>query len=89
MSSENNPSFFHSLRFRYGLGLAVFLAIAGYFLWEEHEAYILGILQLILILGACVSMYLFMHGGHGHGHGKTVEGEGEDPANVDNKAVEK
>ena len=89
MSSENNPSFFTSLRFKYGLGLAVFLAIAGYFLWQEHEAHILGYLPLILILGACVSMYLFMHGGHGHGHGKTVEGEGEDPANVDKKAVEK
>jgi hypothetical protein len=89
MSSENNPSFFTSLRFKYGLGLAVFLAIAGYVLWEEHEALILGNLQLILILGACVSMYLFMHRGHGHGHGKTVEGEGEDPANVDKKEVEK
>ena len=77
MSSENNPSFFHSLRFRYGLGLAVFLAIAGYFLWEEHEAYILGILQLILILGACVGMHLFMHGGHGGGHGSHHDGSGK------------
>ena len=89
MSSENNPSFFHSLRFRYGLGLAVFLAIAGYFLWEEHEAHILGYLPLILVLGGCVGMHLFMHGRHGHGHGKTVEGKGEGPATVDKKAVEK
>ena len=77
MSSENNPSFFHSLRFRYGLGLAVFLAIAGYFLWEEHEALILGNLPLILILGACVGMLLFMHGGHGGGHGSHHDGSGK------------
>ncbi len=77
MSSENNPSFFHSLRFRYGLGLAVFLAIAGYFLWEEHEAHILGNLPLILILGACVGMHLFMHGGHGGGHGSHHDGSGK------------
>jgi len=77
VSSENNPSFFHSLRFRYGLGLAVFLAIAGYFLWEEHEAHILGNLPLILILGACVGMHLFMHGGHGGGHGSHHDGSGK------------
>ncbi len=77
MSSENNPSFFHSLRFRYGLGLAVFLAIAGYFLWQEHEAHILGYLPLILILGACVGMHLFMHGGHGGDHGSHHDGSGK------------
>ena len=77
MSSEHNPSFFHSLRFRYGLGLAVFLTIAGFFLWQEHEAHILGNLPLILILGACVGMHLFMHGGHGGGHGPHHDGEGE------------
>ena len=77
MSSENNPSFFHSLRFRYGLGLAVFLAIAGYFLWEENEANILGNLPLILILGVCVGMHLFMHGGHGGGHGSHHDGSGK------------
>ncbi len=77
MSSEYNSSFFHSLRFRYGLGLAVFLAIAGYFLWEEHEAHILGNLPLILILGACVGMHLFMHGGHGGGHGSHHDGSGK------------
>ncbi len=78
MSSENNPSFFHSLRFRYGLGLAVFLAIAGYFLWEEHEALILGSLPLILIIGACVGMPLFMRGGHGGRHGSHHDGSGKD-----------
>jgi len=74
MSSENNPSFFHSLRFRYGLGLAVFLAAAGFFLWQEHEAHILGNLPLILILGACVGMHFFMHGGHGSHHDGSGKG---------------
>ncbi len=77
MSSQNNPSFFHSLRFRYGLSLAVFLAIAGYFLWQEHEAHILGYLPLILILGVCVGMHFFMHGGHGGGHGSHHDGSGK------------
>jgi len=73
VSSENNPSFFHSLRFRYGLGLLFFLVVAGYFLWQEHEAHILGNLPIILILGACVGMHFFMHGGHG-GHGSHDDG---------------
>ncbi len=71
MAETNDPGFFASLRFRYGLGLLAFLAIAGFFLWEEHEAHILGYLPLILLLGVCVGMHSFMHGrrgGHG-GHG--------------------
>jgi len=66
MSNQNNPPFFQSLRFRYGVGLLFFLAVAGYFLWQEHSVHILGNLPLILILGACVGMHFFMHGGHGH-----------------------
>ena len=65
MTQANKSGFFGSLRFRYGLGLLVFLAIAGYLLWEEHEAHILGYLPLILILGVCGGMHFFMHGGHG------------------------
>ncbi len=65
--SHINPSFFHSLRFRYGAGLVVFLIIGGYFLWQEHEAHILGYLPLILLFGVCIGMHFFMHGGHGHG----------------------
>lgn len=67
------PGFFNSLRFRYGLGLAVFLAIAGYFLWQEHQAHIMGYLPLTLLLGGCIVMHLFMHGGHG-GHGGKHDG---------------
>ncbi len=71
MSDDNQPPFFSSLRFRYGLGLVFFLIVGGYFLWAEHQAHILGYLPLILILGLCGGMHFFMHGGHGgHGNGK-------------------
>jgi hypothetical protein len=66
MPDTNNPGFFSSLRFRYGLALAALLAVAGYFLWEEYEAQILGNLPLILLLGMCVGMHFFMHRRHKH-----------------------
>jgi hypothetical protein len=59
------------------LGLLVFLTIAGFFLWEEHEAHILGYLPLILLLGMCLGMHFFMHGGHGGGHGSHDDESGE------------
>ncbi len=77
MTRTNDTGFFASLRFRYGLALIGFLAIAGYFLWEEHEVHILGYLPWILILGACAGMHLFMHGGHGGGHGSHRDDPGE------------
>jgi len=43
-----------------------FLAIAGYFLWTEHQAHIVPYLPWILLL-ACLGLHGFMHGGHGHG----------------------
>ncbi len=49
------------------LSFVVFLAIAGYFLWTEHQAHAIAFLPWILILG-CVFMHMFMHGGHGSGH---------------------
>ena len=67
MSATNGTSFFASLRFRYGLALTGFLVVAGFFLWEEHEAHIVGALPLLLVLGACVGMHAYMHGGHGGG----------------------
>ena len=79
MSATNHPDFFKSLRFRYGLGLVGFLVVAGFFLWEEHEAHILGFVPLVLLLGACVGMHVFMHGGHGHrGHGDGGSGRSDD-----------
>ena len=43
-----------------------FLAIAAFFLWEEHRAHLLGALPYVLLL-LCPLLHLF-HGGHG-GHG--------------------
>jgi hypothetical protein len=56
-------------RDRAKLTFGVFLAIAAYFLWTEHQAHVIEFLPWVLILG-CVGMHLFMHGGHdSHGHG--------------------
>jgi len=63
MSSEQ-PSWFRS---RSGLVLLGFLAIAAFFLWEEHKAHLLGILPYALLL-LCPLMHLF-HSGHGSGNG--------------------
>jgi hypothetical protein len=49
------------------VGICVFVAIAGFFLWEEHRAHPLGILPYLL-LAACPIVHLFMHGRHGGGH---------------------
>lgn len=49
------------------LGVCVFLAIATFFLWEEHKAHILGALPYVLLL-LCPVVHMFMHRGHGH-HG--------------------
>lgn len=44
-----------------------FLAIAAFFLWEEHKAHILGYLPYFLLL-LCPLLHLFLHGGRGGGH---------------------
>ena len=51
-----------------GLVLIAFLAIAGVYLWMEHQAHLLGVLVWLPLL-ACPLMHLFMHHGHGeHKH---------------------
>jgi hypothetical protein len=50
------------------IGVCVFLAIAAFFLWEEHRAHVLGILPYLL-LAACPIVHLFMHHGHNGHHG--------------------
>jgi hypothetical protein len=70
MTEENKDgtgSFFASLQ---GLVLVAFLAIAGYFLWTEHRAHVIGALSWLpwLLLLACPLLHVFMHRGHG-GHG--------------------
>ena len=52
---------------RYGIVFWGFVAVAGYFLWTEHQAHFISALPWLLIL-LCPLMYLFMHHGHG-GHG--------------------
>ena len=61
--SEHTPWY----RNRTTLGLAGFLAIAGYFLASEHQAHFINALPYLLLL-ACPLMHIFMHGGH-EGHG--------------------
>lgn len=64
---------------RAGIAALVFLAIALFFLWQEHAAHILGYLPLILILGLCAGMHFFMHSGHG-GSGSDHAGHGNGEA---------
>ncbi len=63
-SSSNKAPF----RIPTWLGACLFAAIALFFLWEEHEAHIMGALPYVLLL-ACPLIHIFMHRGHGHGHG--------------------
>lgn len=60
-----------------------FLAVAGFFLFTEHRAHVLGILPYLLLL-ACPLMHLFMHGGHG-GHG----GHGDHDATRNDRAQDR
>ena len=63
--------------------LAVFLAIAAFFLLAEHRAHVFGFLPSLLLL-ACPLMHLFHHGGHGHGGhrhgGNAADGADDDQA---------
>jgi len=47
-----------------GIVLIGFLTIAGFLLFTEHRAHVLGILPYLL-LAACPLMHIFMHHGHG------------------------
>jgi hypothetical protein len=60
------------------LPLVAFFAIAGYFLWTEHQAHVIQYLPWILIL-ACVGMHFFMHGGHGSGHDRSIDHDAKQP----------
>jgi hypothetical protein len=61
---------------RSGLVTLGFLAVAGYFLWTEHQAHVIAALPWLLV-GGCLIMHLFMHGGHGGGHSHGNGGEGD------------
>ena len=46
------------------LPFVTFLAIAGYFLWAEHQAHVIRYLPWLLVLG-CAGMHFLMHRAHG------------------------
>lgn len=69
--SERPGGFWRS---RYAIGLLVFGAVAGYFLWTEHRAHLEQWWPYALLL-ACPLMHVFMHKGHG-GHGGHGGGSG-------------
>ena len=52
-----------------------FFAIAGFLLFTEHRAHVLGILPYLFLL-ACPLIHMFMHHGHG-GHDQHHHGPGE------------
>jgi hypothetical protein len=54
------------------LGFGAFLAIALFFLWQEHRAHLLGALPWVL-LALCPILHLFLHRGEGHGGGDHAE----------------
>ena len=78
MDRRNSRSFVFS---RTGLALLGFLAIAGYFLWTEHRAHLVGALSWLpwLLLLACPLLHLFHHGrGHSHEGGAHDSHAGHD-----------
>ena len=54
------------------MALGLFIAIATFFLWEEHRAHILGAVPYVLLL-LCPIIHLFMHRGD-HAQGGTHAG---------------
>jgi Protein of unknown function (DUF2933) len=56
------------------LGFCLFLAIALFFLWEEHKAHIFGAVPYVLLL-LCPILHLLTHRGH-RGHGTRRSGHG-------------
>ena len=61
-------------RIPWTLGFCLFLAVAMFFLWEEHKLHILGALPYALFL-LCPLLHFFMHRGHGGHRGRGPEDE--------------
>lgn len=59
---KEKPGFF---RTRFGLVFGVFVVVAGLLLISEHRAHINlgGAWPLLLLIGLCIGMHLFMHHG--------------------------
>lgn len=77
MTASNESGLRGLFMSRTGLILIGLLGIAGYFLWTEHQAHIIAAVPWLL-LGGCVLMHLFMHGGHGGGGLDRTGGEDSD-----------
>ena len=59
-----------------GLVMCGFLLVAGFYLFTEHRAHVLGLFIWLPLL-ACPLMHLFMHhGGHGHHHAERQPSDG-------------
>ena len=74
MSTEQT-GFVGWIKSRTGLAFIGFVAVAVFFLWEEHKAHLLGALPYVLLL-LCPLLHMF-HGGHG-GHGNQSENHKHD-----------
>jgi len=81
-ADQPSGGFFRS---RTGIALLVFLAIAGYFLWTEHQAHVSAAVPYLpwLLLLACPLLHLFMHGGHGGHDDHRGGGSGSGPGGAD------
>lgn len=71
---DRPPSFWST---RYAVGLLVIGGVAGYYLFTEHLAHVVGALPLLLLM-ACPLMHVFMH--HGHGAHGQHRGDGSSTA---------
>jgi Protein of unknown function (DUF2933) len=78
MQTESAHATHSPFRIPIWLGFCLFLAIALFFLWEEHRAHLLGALPYVLLL-LCPAIHFFMHRGHGHGGGAEAEHAGHLP----------
>lgn len=72
MNSTINTGFWLS---RTGLVLLGFIGIAGFFLFTEHRAHVLGALPYILLL-LCPLLHFLGHGDHGGHKGAAAKDEG-------------
>ena len=84
MNHEHQPSGQPGGNSRGKLALAVFLAIAAFFLLSEHRAHVFGFLPYLLVL-ACPLMHLFHHGGHG-GHRHDANRDENNPTGRTNES---
>ena len=67
MTTNSGPQHQNENNSRSKWVLIGFLTVAGFFLFTEHRAHVLGILPYLFLL-ACPLMHLFMHHDHGsHG----------------------